>query len=201
MRAREPLLIVFAKAPRLGRVKTRLAAGIGEAAALDFYGRTLAAVLGRLDGGGPWATRLAVTPDEDADEPALWPTATPRVGQGPGDLGQRMGRFLAGATRDAPVVVVGTDIPELGAGHVAAAFGALARDDLVLGPATDGGYWLIGARVPFSAARLAGVRWSTEHTRADTLRNAAGLSVALLEELEDVDDVEGYRRWLERGGA
>jgi uncharacterized protein len=196
-----PLLVVFAKAPRLGRVKTRLAAGIGEEAALGFYRRTLAAVLGRLDGGGPWTTRLAVTPDGDAGEDALWPTATPRVPQGPGDLGERMGRFLAGATREAPVAIVGTDIPELGAGHVAGAFAALAAGhDLVLGPATDGGYWLIGAGAPFPPARLASVRWSTEHTRADTLRGAAGMRVALLEELEDVDDVEGYRRFLARAG-
>ncbi len=196
-----PLLIVFAKAPRPGRVKTRLAAGIGAEAALAFYRDTLAAVLGRLDGGGLWATVLAVTPDGDAGEDALWPTATPRVPQGPGDLGERMGRFLAGAGREAPVAVVGTDIPELGAGHVAGAFGALAAGhDLVLGPAADGGYWLIGASAPFPPARVGGVRWSTGHTRADTLRGAAGMRVALLEELEDVDDVEGYRRWLARAG-
>jgi uncharacterized protein len=196
-----PLLVVFAKAPRPGRVKTRLAAGIGAEAALAFYRRTLAAVLGRLDGGGPWATLLAVAPDEDAGEDALWPTATPRVPQGPGDLGERMGRFLAGATRRAPVAIVGTDIPELGAGHVAGAFGALEGHDLVLGPAADGGYWLIGAGAPFPPARLAGVRWSTEHARADTLRAASGLRVALLGELEDVDDAEGYRRWLARAGG
>lgn len=193
-------LVVFAKAPLLGRVKSRLAAGIGEPAALAFYRRTLAGVLARLDGGGPWRACLAVTPDEAVDDEDLWPTATPRVPQGPGDVGDRMGRFLATATPEHPVVIVGSDIPDIGAAHVARAFHALERHDLVLGPAADGGYWLIGARASPPAAIFDGVRWSTGHARADTLRNAAGLAVALVDELDDVDDLDAYRRYLDRSG-
>jgi uncharacterized protein len=195
-------LFVFAKAPRPGHVKTRLAAGIGAAAACAFYERTLREVLGHLDGTDAWQTRLAVTPDEAAEDSSLWPRPTPRVVQGPGDLGMRMGRLLARASPEGPVIVVGSDIPELRAEHVAAAFETLTRHDLVLGPAGDGGYWLIGASVPLPESVLSGVRWSTEHALADTLHNAAALSVALLaDELEDVDDHESYRRFLERTGA
>ena len=196
-------LVVFAKAPLLGRVKSRLATGIGEEAALAFYRRTLETVLARLDGGGPWRTRLAVTPDDAAGAKGLWPTATRRVPQGLGDLGARMGRLLADARRAAPVVIVGSDIPDLTAAHVAHAFDALSRRDLALGPATDGGYWLIGASLPLPGRVFDGVRWSTAHARADTLRNADALDLAtaLVDELEDVDDVEGYRRFLARAGA
>jgi rSAM/selenodomain-associated transferase 1 len=195
-------LFIFAKAPRPGHVKTRLAAGIGAAAACAFYERSLRDVLDRLDGTGAWRTRLAVTPDETALDASLWPRPTPRVAQGSGDLGDRMGRLLARASPDRPVVIVGSDIPELRAEHVVAAFEALDRHDLVFGPATDGGYWLIGASVPLPANVLAGIRWSTEHALADTLRNAQPLKVALLEdELEDVDDAKSHLRFLERTGA
>jgi rSAM/selenodomain-associated transferase 1 len=194
-------LFVFAKAPRPGLVKTRLAAGIGAAAACAFYEGSLRDVLDRLDGTGAWRTRLAVTPDETALEDSLWPRPTPRVPQGPGDLGVRMGRLLARASPGGPVIIVGSDIPDLRAEHVATAFEALGRQDLVLGPARDGGYWLIGASVPPPAGLLARVRWSTGHALADTLRNARTLRVALLaDELEDVDDPESYHRFLERAG-
>lgn len=191
-------LVVFAKAPLLGRVKSRLAAGIGEEAALAFYRETLSTVLARLDGGGPWRTRLAVTPDEVMGDAGLWPTETPRVPQAGGDLGARMGRFLAEAEPGGPVVIVGSDIPDITAAHLARAFETLGGHDLVLGPAKDGGYWLVGASRPPPATLFDGVRWSTEHARADTLRNAAGTAVALVDELEDVDDPEAYQRWLER---
>lgn len=198
----EGQLFIFAKAPRPGHVKTRLAAAIGARAASAFYERSLRDVLDRLDGTDAWRTRLAVTPDETALDASLWPRPTPRVAQGPGDLGMRMGRLLALASPEGPVIVVGSDIPELRAEHVVAAFEALGSHDLVLGPASDGGYWLIGASGPLPKSVLTGVRWSTEHALADTLRNAAALSVALLpDELEDVDDHESYRRFLERRGA
>lgn len=194
-------LVVFAKAPVLGQVKTRLAAGIGDEAALAFYRQTLADVLLRLDGGGPWRTELAVTPDATAGEAHLWPAPVPRVPQGPGDLGARMHRFLAQASASAPVAIVGSDIPDLTARHVARAFEALRHRDLVLGPAADGGYWLIGASVAPPAEIFAGVRWSTAHARADTLRNAVALRVALVDELEDVDDQAVYERRAARPGS
>lgn len=199
MRAK-PELIIFAKAPLLGQVKTRLAATIGDWAALAFYRQTLTNVLSRLDGGGPWQTRLAVTPDAAVGIAHLWPTATPRVPQGPGNLGTRMARFLAQAERKRPIVIVGSDIPDLTAAHVKRAFEALRQHHLVLGPATDGGYWLIGAGMPPPKRLFTGVRWSTEHARADTLRNAVRLEVTLIDELEDVDDQASYERFMASAG-
>ena len=193
------VLYVFAKAPRPGLVKTRLARTIGPDAACAWYESTLRGVLERLDGTGPWRTVMAVTPDESVGEAALWPGPTPRVAQGPGDLGARMGRFLAQATPMQPVVIVGSDIPDLHARHITAAFAALAAHDLVFGPAEDGGYWLIGASAPLPTGIFTGVRWSSEHALADTLGNARTRRVALLEDrLEDVDDADSYRRFIER---
>jgi glycosyltransferase A (GT-A) superfamily protein (DUF2064 family) len=89
-----------------------------------------------------------------------------------------------------PVVVIGADIPGIRARHIAGAFAALGRHDAVLGPAEDGGYWLIGLRrggraIPKTLFR--GVRWSTEHAMADTVLSLGGLRVGFVETLRDVD--------------
>lgn len=193
-------LVVFAKAPVLGAVKTRLAAAIGDAEALAFYRACLAGLLDRVSGDGRWDTLVAATPDGAAAAPGMWPGRPRLLPQGNGDLGRRMARPLARASPDRPVVIVGSDIPELGAGDVAAAFAALRDHDLVVGPSRDGGYWLIGASRPPPDGLFDGVRWSSPTARADTLRNASGLSVATLRELEDVDDAPSYARWRARSG-
>ena len=86
--------MVFAKRPRAGEVKTRLAAAIGPEAALAAYVELLGGLLKRLDGAGPWTLELAVSPDASLDEAEAWPRLLPRFAQGPGDLGARMGRVL-----------------------------------------------------------------------------------------------------------
>lgn len=194
-------LVVFAKAPALGRVKSRLAAGIGAAAALGFYRGTLAALLRRVARDRRWHTVLAVSPDRSARHRRLWPLRMARTPQGAGDLGARMARafrrFPAG-----PVVLVGADIPEIAAAHVWAAFRALGTADAVFGPALDGGYWLVGLRPGRDPARLfRGVRWSTRHALADTRANLGGRRVALLGPLDDIDDAPAYRRWRARSRA
>jgi uncharacterized protein len=190
-------LVVFARAPQLGRVKQRLARGIGAAAALAFYRRTLAVVLRRVGRDPRWQTVLAVTPDRTARSARLWPLRLGRVGQGRGDLGARMARSLR-RRRGGPVCIVGADIPDLDARHVWRAFRALAAAEIVFGPAADGGYWLVGARGPLPYALFAGVRWSTAHALADTLASLKGRRVALIDWLADVDDADAYRRWRSR---
>ena len=117
--------------------------------------------------------------------------------QAPGDLGRRMRRamadaFGAGCRR---VVIIGTDCPSLSAEHVGEAFDALREHDLVLGPSSDGGYWLIGLRAP--AEVFEGVAWGTPQVLEATLALARreGLSVRLLAELADVDRAEDLQRW------
>jgi rSAM/selenodomain-associated transferase 1 len=188
-------LVVMVKAPRLGAVKRRLARDIGEVAARRFYVRTSGAVLRRLAREPHWRCLLAVTPDHYAGEGRFWPPEIPRLPQGTGDLGARMARPFA-ALPPGPVVIVGSDIPGLGRAHVARAFAALDRHDLVFGPAADGGYWLIGARRrPLPPRLFANVRWSSPHALADTLANLGpGVSTAFLDTLTDVDTAADLAR-------
>jgi hypothetical protein len=194
-----PTLIIMVKAPRIGAVKTRLAREVGIAEAWRAYRTASTNLARRLAADARWRTMLAVTPDEALDA-AFWPRGLARIAQGPGDLGGRMQRLLQ-RFAPGPTVIVGSDIPALFPAHVAAAFRALHRAGLVFGPAADGGYWLIGARGLVRARRLfEKVRWSSPHALQDTLENARGLEVALIGELEDLDDAAAYRRWRGRLG-
>lgn len=179
----KPVAIVFARAPRLGAVKRRLAREAGDRAALRFHQATLAALLRGLARDRRFRTVLALTPDR-AFYPV--PRRAGRIGQERGDLGQRMAR----AFRRFPhrrVALVGCDIPALGAGDLHAAFRALGRARAVFGPAADGGYWLVGMGPLRPARPFAGVRWSTGTALADTLRNFRRHPPALLRTLADVD--------------
>lgn len=191
-------LVIFARAPQMGRVKRRLAAGIGAPAAARFYRRTLEQQIRRLARDRRWTVWLFVTPDGACGHPAWRGVLRSRViAQGKGNLGARMKRpfriLPAGA-----VVLVGSDIPALRPCHIARAFGLLGRHDLVFGPASDGGFWMIGARRsrPLPHTLFAGVRWSTTHALGDTLATIpAGLSAGTADRLDDIDDVQDLRRF------
>jgi len=181
----------------MGRVKRRLARDVGAVAAWRFHWVTADGLLRRLAGSyrpgrtgrlGRWRCWLAVTPDREAAAVgARAGRAWQVVPQGPGDLGQRMGRVMA-ALPPGPVVIVGADIPDIAARHVAEAFRRLGDHDWVLGPAEDGGYWLIGARRrPHPRLPFAGVRWGGPHALSDTRAGLGRASVAELEVLSDVD--------------
>jgi hypothetical protein len=189
-------VVIMARAPRLGAVKRRLARDVGDLAAWRFYRHGLVSLLRRLGRTRRWRCWLAVTPDSAVS--AGWPSPWRAVAQGPGDLGARMGRLL----RDlppGPVVIVGSDIPDVRPAHIAAAFARLGSCGWVFGPAADGGYWLIGARRrPARRDPFAGVRWSSCHALADTLANMRGASVGYLEELQDVDTGADWHRWRQR---
>lgn len=192
-----PTLVIFAKAPRMGLSKTRLAAGIGVVSAWRVK-RALDAYTCRVgQGGGRWTSVLAATPvkDERASFHGAWPQSLGRIGQGRGDLGQRMARALRRYGRG-PVCIIGSDLPDLTTRDLSIAFAALRRFDVVLGPATDGGYWLIGMRAACARrAQLNNIRWSSPHTLSDTLDALPGhWRVGFLRELEDVDDAISFKR-------
>ena len=195
-------LVVFVKAPRLGAVKTRLAADIGALEAWRFYRRSTAGILRRLGGDPRWTCRLGVTPDRFARGGRFWPSHLFRLPQGGGELGRRFSHAFR-TLPPGPVVIVGTDIPDLAAPHIERAFRALERHHMVFGPSPDGGYWLIGARrrrLPRDAFH--GVRWSSEHALADTLATLGRrMKVGFLENLDDIDDGADYRRWRAIRGA
>jgi rSAM/selenodomain-associated transferase 1 len=189
----KPVVIIFAKAPRRAQVKSRLAQGIGEAAALAFYRATLFRLARLLGRDRRWRCVLRVTPDAMIRPARLWPRAVTRERQGRGDLGRRMARALADhAPR--PCLIVGADIPGLGGAHVARAWRLLRGADLMFGPCGDGGYWTVGAR-RLPRDLFQDVRWSTRHALADSRRGLSRHRVALADRLDDVDDRSSYDRW------
>lgn len=191
-------LVIMAKEPRAGAVKTRLARDIGTVAAVRFYRTTMGSVVRRLSSGRRWQTVVAVSPSGAIRSP-VWQRAA-RMPQGAGDLGVRMQRVFA-RMPPGPVVIIGSDIPEISTAHIAQAFRQLGAHDAVFGPAIDGGYWLVGLRrSPRTHRIFAQVRWSGAHTLEDTLANLRGSAVAMLEQLEDVDDGESHRRLGDTGG-
>ena len=184
----------MARQPRRGQGKRRLARGAGELAAWRFQRHQLNRLVRNLTGDPRWTSWLAVTPDSALFAPESFPRGDYLMtAQGPGgleggDLGQRMGRLLLTLPRG-PAVIIGSDVPGITRPDIAAAFRALGSKDWVVGPAPDGGYWLIGAkRRPRIELPFAGVRWSSEHALADTLANLEGRTVAQLRALADVDD-------------
>jgi rSAM/selenodomain-associated transferase 1 len=186
-------LVIMAKAPVAGSVKTRLARAVGPIEALRFYRAATARLIRRVGRDRRWRTVLAATPDHMAGAP-FWPGDLERRAQGGGDLGARMQRMVDFAPAG-PVVIVGSDIPAIARAHVAAAFRALKSHEVVFGPAEDGGYWLVGLRRPPRAQSIFGdVRWSSRHALADTLANVRGRP-AFLERLSDVDDEAAFRAW------
>ena len=183
----------------MGQVKRRLAKDLGWTGATGFYRNTAAAIIRRLSRDRRWRTVLAITPGNEVANGFRWPGGVARTPQGPGDLGEKMARAI-NAQPPGPVVLVGTDIPDISADHIAQAFKTLGRDDAVFGPATDGGYWLVGLRRrPRTPDIFSNVRWSSEYALADTVaRLQPGHSYTRLEVLTDIDAIDDHALWRRR---
>ena len=187
-------LVVMVKEPRPGRVKTRLGRDIGMTQAAWWFRHQSRRLLRAVDD-PRWQTWLAVSPDHTGMQSRIWPSHQPRMTQGPGDLGTRMARIFA-ALPPGPALIIGADIPGITAAQIARAFAALGPCDAVLGPANDGGYWLIGLKRtrPAPTSFLRGVRWSTNHALRDTLATMCGLTHSLTERMHDVDTLRDLTR-------
>lgn len=182
-------LIIFVKEPRPGRVKTRLGREIGMVEAAWWFRHQSARLIRHLASDPRWRTVLAVSPDIEGLASRVWPAGLPRRPQGAGDLGARMARALR-AMPPGPAILIGADVPEITRARIAEAFRLLGNHDAVLGPATDGGYWLIGlARGGRAApaAMLRRVRWSSPHALADSVASLAPLRTGFAATLRDVD--------------
>ncbi len=186
MRARDTL-VIFVKEPRPGRVKTRLGAGIGLVPAAWWFRQQSQRLIRRLARDPRWRTVLAVSPDREGMASRVWPAHIARRPQGQGDLGDRMLRALAGEA-SGRVMIIGSDIPDITPVDIAEGFSVLGDHGAVFGPAEDGGYWLVGCRGAPPRDLFRGVRWSSEHTLADTLANLQGRRVGFLRTLNDVDE-------------
>jgi len=186
------------KAPRPAAVKTRLAEAIGTEAASAAYRRLVETLLKQLR--NLRAVELCFSPDDAAAEFQGWLeedwNSSP---QGGGDLGQRLQSafervFAIGVKR---AVIIGSDCPAITAEDIYEAWRSLRTHDVVLGPATDGGYWLVGLRRP-QPQLFHDIPWSTERVFVETMKRIqqAGLSVQVLRELQDVDTEADWGRFL-----
>ncbi|MEO9823411.1 MAG: TIGR04282 family arsenosugar biosynthesis glycosyltransferase [Paracoccaceae bacterium] len=173
------------KEPRPGRVKTRLGRDIGLIDATWWYRHQTRNLLRRIRD-PRWSLLLAVAPDVAGLASRVWPRDVPRIPQGTGDLGARMARALA-QTRG-PSLLIGSDIPAVNKHHIARAFRSIPTAGSVIGPATDGGYWLVGLAHPNRpySKLFKDVRWSTSHTLSDT-QETLPKPVVLVDPLADID--------------
>ena len=193
-------LIVYAKRPLPGHAKTRLGTDIGMERAAGVYARLLYAYLLDLLHADLADTCIELSVASPADVPFFADTFPELVvrSQIEGGLGQRMAAsfaqaFAAGAET---VVLTGSDIHGLDSQIVRAAFHALETAPVAIGPASDGGYYLIGMRAP-GACLFEGIEWSSDHVLAQTeaLADAQGLEMAYLPERFDIDTAEEFERW------
>lgn len=191
------VLLIFAKAPVMGGAKTRLARDIGATQA-QRLNRFCHAQIMRAASKLPQRAIICTAPDSAVTGHfgGLWPLKFDRKPQGGGDLGDRLARAFAEAP-PGPVIVVGTDAPQINSSHLAQAFKALKRSDVVVGPADDGGFWLLGlSHTSRRYSPFFPVRWSTEYALQDVLNNLPGtLRIERLSSLIDLDDAAALNAW------
>tara|TARA_B110000003_G_scaffold12912_1_gene12936 strand:+ start:4578 stop:5165 length:588 start_codon:yes stop_codon:yes gene_type:complete len=182
-------LVIMVKEPRAGRVKTRLGNSIGMTAAAWWFRHQSQQLIRRLVD-PRWELILAISPDHEVVQSRFWSPSVARIPQGKGNLGDRM-RAIFKFLPPGPVCIIGADIPKVNIQKIWAAFRILGNHQVTLGPAQDGGYWLIGLKrdKPLSRQMFKSVRWSSNKALSDTIASLSNLSIGYLDTLNDVDDV------------
>jgi rSAM/selenodomain-associated transferase 1 len=191
---KKEVVLVFQKNAILGKVKTRLASGMGELRALEIYRHLIQLTYSALeDVPVPVWTYFS-----DFIPESPYPSVEKCFVQEGQDLGERMANAFARSFELGmdKVVLIGTDCPMLQSQHLNQAFEALNHSDLVVGPATDGGYYLIGMNRRADYL-FEGITWSTSQVLSQTLNVASqhGLTTTLLHELDDIDTQEDWQRY------
>ncbi len=189
------VLIVFVKFPEPGKVKTRIAKNLGSEKAAEIYSRMAKGVVEKVSGSGAYRTVIYFDPPDREKDIRAWLGADGAYfePQSSGTIGDRMSdafeRVFRGGSLKA--VLIGTDVPEINAENVSAAFGVLDDADAVLGPAQDGGYYLVGLR-RFEPILFKGIDWNSNSVHIQTLDRIreAHLSYNLLDTLKDIDTSE-----------
>ena len=197
-------VLVFMKHPEPGKVKTRLAAAVGPDRAAALYRDWIGIVLRALQPIRGRATLICYHDGGPADRFAEWSALADEWRPQPtGDLGARLAAGFADAhASGAPVLAVGTDCPEIDVQLLEQALDRLRYHDAVFGPATDGGYYLVGTSRHLPGF-FEGVRWSSPHTLSDHLTRCRerGWSAGLLPELADIDTAADWQAYLARRGT
>jgi hypothetical protein len=181
-------LIIFIKNPILGHVKTRLAVDLGAKGALKVY-HTLLEYTKEVS--AQVSAERYLYYSHQIDQKDSWPNHEfIKKKQSEGDLGRRMFNALQ-ERKEKLKLIIGSDCPQLMKEDIEAAFTALHDHDLVIGPANDGGYYLVGMKKPHPSL-FKGVKWSSETVFSTTLEKAQqqNLKVKILRELVDLDTLD-----------
>ena len=187
------LLMVFVRNPQLGAVKTRLAAKVGDELALEIYMelmRYTAEVTQKV------LVDKKVLYSKKIEENDVWGKMNfSKELQTTGDLGQRMEKAFTTAFEQGykKVLIVGSDLYKLKASHIEKALQQLDEKEVVIGPAQDGGYYLLGFKKNIPALFLNKI-WGTSNLLKETLNDLKTKSIALMEPLNDIDDFEDLKK-------
>jgi uncharacterized protein len=201
--ADQPLILLFIKAPAKGQVKTRLAVALGEDAAVQLYQRFVQDILDTLEQTGT-PVMICYYPPDSRNAVVTWlgpgKQYLPQEGR---DVGERMeNAFRQAFTRGfSRAVLIGSDIPDLPAPLINEALAALHMHDAVIGPARDGGYYLIGFKNDtFFPGVFSGISWSTGTVFRSTMQafGKAGKRVHELSPWRDVDTIEDLKDLADR---
>ena len=189
----ENLIIIFARNPKLGKVKTRLAKTIGDFAALETYKILMKHTANVVEKSN---AEKIVFYSEYIDNNDVWAkNKCKKVKQSEGDLGEKMQTafeyaFELGYKK---IVIIGSDVYSLKTEHIDSAFTQLETHDVVVGPAHDGGYYLLGLNfiIPELFEQK---KWGTSSVLENTLADLNELNVTLLEPLNDIDTYEDLKK-------
>ena len=188
----ENLILIFTRNPELGKVKTRLAASVGNQNALDVYKFLLKhtqEIVSKVD-----ATRRILYSEEIIDNDIWDNKLYQKALQSGTDLGEKMKNAFAEAFKNGykKIVIIGTDLYDLEASNIEIAFQKLENHDVVVGPAEDGGYYLLGLKcIPENI--FSNKEWSTETVFKDTLNDIVTYKVHLLDTKNDIDTVDDIK--------
>ena len=196
-------ILLFARYPEKGRVKTRLETHLEQDEVLGLYKRFVEDILATLYGSGYPTTVCYWPPERGADMQAWLGPSLAYFPQKGGDIGERMQNAFAEAFAGGvdQAILMGTDFPDLEMGIIHEAFDGLSRNDMTLGPAADGGYYLIGfTRHAFIKEVFAGISWGTGRVFSETLEKirSAAVHVHILPEWQDIDTFEDLEQFYKR---
>lgn len=190
-------IIIFAKAPLLGQVKTRLMSSLTEKERLNLYESLLKGTLRKLTGIEDVDTFICYWPPDANDYFAQFSLES--FPQSDGDIGIKMFNALKKVFDSSykKAVLVGVDIPDISSKTASKAFEILNKKDLVFGPARDGGYYLVGMKWPMREI-FEGIEWSTKETLKQSVKKASaqGYSVDFTETLLDIDTPDDLKTYL-----
>ncbi len=197
----ERAVIIFARSPKLGQVKTRLAESLGNEFALKFYTLCAKHVFDECRKLSSYNTRLYIffAGDNAGGIKKLTGNSFSYFLQSGNDLGQRMENafnlvFKTGAKK---VLIIGTDVPDIDSSLIENSFELLNINDLVIGPSLDGGYYLLGLKKPYNDL-FYNISWSTKSVFEETLKKIKSKKIKfkVTARLYDIDTEDDLRKWL-----